>query len=233
MTTKNSKQGEFKMSTTIDIPSYAGDLKALIKQLSGMILEEKLEIFDKDAKLLAEQYANPLKLQQGDKAELFSLPNATGDKISLDSVLKQGTVVLSFYRGTWCPYCNLQLKNYQQILPQIKEAGANLIAVSPMNPDNSLGMKQTNELEFEVLSDVGNSVARLFTTVFKNSDAPIKAMTEMGYDFFSFYNEKSGELPVPATFVIAPDRTIRFAQSEGGDYRKRVEASDILNALEL
>jgi len=223
--------GEVVMSNVIEIPSYKENLKELIKQLAGMIPEDKFPIFNNDAKLLAEKYTSPLKLNTGDKANSFTLHNAKGKTVSLGAMLQQGSVVLTFYRGTWCPYCNLQLKNYQQILPQIKEAGANLIAVSPMTPDNSLGMIDTNELEFEVLSDVGNTVARQFTTVFKSNDAPLQAMTEMGYDFFSFYDDESGELPVPATFVIAQDGTIKFASSEGGDYRERVEPQAILDAL--
>lgn len=219
------------MSNVIDVPSYKDELKELKEQLAGMIPEDKFSIFNSDAAQLAKTHKSPLKLNKGDKASPFSLPNALGNQISLNTMLKQGPVVLTFYRGSWCPYCNLQLKNYQKILPQIKQAGANLIAVSPMTPDNSMGMKETNELEFEVLSDAGNNVARLFTTVFKNDNAPVKAMTEMGYDFFSFYGDESGELPVPVTFVISQEGTIKFASSEGGDYRERVEPQAILEAL--
>jgi peroxiredoxin len=147
-------------------------------------------------------------LKKGDKAPLFSPPNATGKTISIESYLRQGPEVLTFYRGVWCPYCNLQLKNYHQILLHILEAGANLVAVSPMTPDHSLRMKDTNALQFEVLSDTGNRIARQFTTVFKYSDEAIQAMKDLGYDFLGFYADESAEIPVPATFVIAPDSTI-------------------------
>jgi peroxiredoxin len=190
-------------------------------------------VFNNDALRLAEKYPSPLKLHKGDKAPLFSLPNATGKIISIENLLQQGPVVLTFYRGVWCPYCNLQLKNYQLILPQIKEAGASLVAISPMTPDQSLSMQEANALQFEVLSDVGNHVARQYTTVFKYSDASIQAMTDLGYDFFSFYEDDSAELPIPATFVIAKDKTILFAGSGGGDYRLRVEPKDILDAMEI
>ena len=94
-----------------------------------------------------------------------------------------------------------------------------------------MSIKEKNELEFEVLSDNGNIVARQFTTVFKNGDAPIQAMTDLGYDYDSFYGDNSREIPVPTVFIINRDRTISFAKVEGGDYRNRVEASEIINAL--
>lgn len=220
------------MSEVANVPSYNANLQQLIGELGSMLPPDKLAVFNTDAVRLSTQYTTPLKLKKGDTAPLFSLPNATGKTVSFENHLAQGPVVLTFYRGVWCPYCNLQLKTYQQILPQIREAGANLVAVSPMTPDHSLGMKETNALQFEVLSDIGNKVARQFTTVFKNGDAPIQAMKELGYDFFGFYGDKSAEIPVPATFVIASDRTIIFAGSGGGDYRERVEPRDILRALE-
>jgi len=219
------------MTNTNTVPSYKTEVEVLKTQLVDMIPADKFEIFNNDAKQLAESYSSPLKLTVGNQAPNFSLPNATGKTIDLKVELQNGPVILTFYRGVWCPYCNLQLKNYQQILPQIKAAGASLVAVSPMNPDNSLGMQQTNELEFEVLSDTGNKVAELFTTVFKSSEQPIQAMAEMGYDFSSFYDDDSTEIPVPATFVIAQDGQIIFADSAGGDYRDRTEAQAILDVL--
>lgn len=219
------------MSEVTEIPSYNDNLETLIGELGKLLPHDKLAVFNNDAAQLAKKFPSPLKLVRGDKAPLFSLPNALGKTINTENVLKQGPMVLTFYRGVWCPYCNLQLKNLQQILPLIREAGANLVAVSPMTPDHSFTMKETNALQFEVLSDVGNAVARQFTTVFKNDALPIQAMKELGYDFFSFYDDDSAELPVPATFVIAQDRTIRLAYSGGGDYRQRVEPKDILDVL--
>jgi len=219
------------MTETKTVPSYHENLDGLIEQLGQMLPAEKLAIFNNDARRLGEQHGSALQLSKGDKAPFFTLPNATGKAIELKNVLQQGAVVLTFYRGSWCPYCNLQLNNYQEILPDIRQAGAQLIAISPMTPDNSLQMKASNELAFEVLSDVGNKVARLFTTVFSNPQTSIQAMSDLGYDYHSFYGDSSAELPVPATFVIARDGNIVFAESAGGDYRYRVEPRAILDAL--
>jgi peroxiredoxin len=220
------------MTQVVTLPNYKEAVAKLIKDLGSMLPADKFAIFNNDARRLAANYPSPLKLQRGDKAPSFSLPNASGKVIVLEDQLRQGAVVLTFYRGVWCPYCNLQLKQYQDMLPQIREAGATLIAVSPMNPDNSLSMQETNALQFEVLSDAGNQTARQYTSVFRNSEASLQAMKDLGFDFFSFYDDDSAELPVPATFVIGRDRTITFAGSSGGDYRERVEPQAILEALE-
>lgn len=212
-------------------PSYSEGLKGLVAQLGEILPANALETFNKDAKQLARNHFSPLKLHVGDRAPLFSLSNAVGKIVALADLLKEGSVVLTFYRGTWCPYCNLQLNQYQQILPEIKRLGANLIAISPQTPDESLNMKEKNELEFEVLSDNGNMVAKQFTTVFRNADEPVNVMTELGIDFDSHYGDNSRELPVPAVFIINREGIITFAKSEGGDYRNRVEPKEILDAL--
>ena len=212
-------------------PIYKENLQTLFAQLKEMIPEDKMAIFNTDATQLATTHTSPLILTTGDMAPSFSLPDQNGNTVNLSNLWRQGPVVVTFYRGIWCPYCNLLLKNYQEILPQITAAGASLVAVSPMTPDNSLSVKEQNDLQFSVLSDKGNHVARKYTTVFKNSPAAINAMSDLGYDFHGFYDDESGEIPVPATFVIDTDGTVLMAKSAGGDYRERVEPQDILNAL--
>lgn len=214
------------------VPSYQESLKALREQLGGMLPADKLAIFDGDATNLGKRQVSPLKIHVGDKAPIFVLPNPQGESIKLADLLRQGSVVLTFYRGMWCPYCNLEIKNLQSILHRIKAAGANLVAISPMKPDFSKDMQEQNALDFHVLSDVDNAVSRQYTTVFQNPESSIKAMADLGYDFYSFYNSHSGELAVPATFVIRQDGEVLFARSAGGDYRQRIEPQTILDVLE-
>jgi len=211
--------------------SYKNEVNKLIGQLEGMLPKEQFQVFATDAKQLATNHNAPLRLNVGEKAPQFSLPNASGEQVNLANLLEKGSLVLTFYRGVWCPYCNLQLKLLQDALPQISAAGANLVAISPMSPDSSQGAIKENELTFEVLSDLGNKVAKKFTTVFKNSDAAINAMNDLGYDFYSFYDDKSAELPVSAVFVLDKSGKVIFAKSEGGDYRERVEVQEILAVL--
>lgn len=214
-----------------ETPSYAQGLSTLRTGLSEMLPKEALDVFDNDAEALEKSYTSILKVQKGEKVVDFSLPNATGQIVKLSELLTKGKVVMTFYRGSWCPYCNLQLGQYQQILPEIESYGGQLVAISPQSPDESLNIKEKNELSFEVLTDKGNMVAREFTTVFKYGDAPVKTMTELGFDFDHFYLDDSREIPVPAVFIIGQDQSVLFAKAVGGDYRNRVEPSDILEAL--
>ncbi|GAA3521416.1 peroxiredoxin-like family protein [Aquimarina addita] len=211
--------------------SYQENLKDLRSNLNTMLPKEALHVFDTDAENLQLNHKSILKLKVGEKAPDFSLSNATNKTITLSDLLEEKKVVLTFYRGSWCPYCNLQLAHYQKSLLHIKALGARLVAISPQTPDESLNVKEKNELNFEVLSDNGNIVARKYTSVFKNADTSINTMTELGFDFDRHYSDDSRELPIPAVFIIEKDATISFAKSLGGDYRNRVEVSEIINVL--
>ena len=215
----------------IAIPSYQEGLNELNANLSSMLPSNALEVFDADAKALQQEHGAVIKLKEGDKAPDFTLSNAVNESVNLYDVLKGSRVVLTFYRGSWCPYCNLALNQYQAILSEIKEAGGTLIAISPQTPDESLNIKEKNELQFEVLSDNGNIIAKQFTTIHANPEKSQAEMTHLGYDYNSYYSDEDSEIPVPATFIIEQDGMISFAKSEGGDYRNRVEPSEIMNAL--
>jgi peroxiredoxin len=219
------------MNKTKQIPSYNNEKIELQANLAAMVPKESLDVFITDANLLGKEITNPLKVSVGDKAPLFELSNALGNPVSLQKVFEKGPVVLTFYRGNWCPYCNLVLNSYQRILPEIKALGANLIAISPQKPDSSLDMKEKHALEFEVLSDDKNEVAKQFTTIIKNAIEAVDEAKKLGVDFYDFYNDDSRDIPVPALFVIDTNGSIVFAKSEGGDYSLRVEPQEILDAL--
>lgn len=198
--------------------TYRDGLQGLRSQLWELLPAQALSVFDQDAEQLQAQYPSILKVSVGDSAPVFKLPNAVGKEVDLQYLLSKGKVVLVFYRGSWCPYCNLQLALYQEQLDTIESLGAKLVAISPQNPDSSFSMQEKNALRFEVLSDAANEVARQYTSVFKYGQAPYQAMAELGYDFDSFYADASREIPVPAVFIIHQEGSIRFAKAEGGDY---------------
>jgi len=169
-------------------------------------------------------------LQVGEKAPSFTLPDALGRQISLAGLLQQGPVVVTFYRGEWCPYCNLQLHAYQQVLPQIKELGASLIAISPQTPDHSLSMSEKHELAFPVLSDQGNQVARQFSLIYSVEEDIRTLFKSLGSDIPAFNGDESWEIPVPGTFIISQDGTIRLTYADA-DYTHRLEPSALLESL--
>lgn len=166
----------------------------------------------------------------GDPAPEFSLPGVTGESISLLETLASGPVVLTFYRGAWCPYCNIQLAAYERSVPAITEAGGCLIAISPQTPDGSLSMTEKNHLTYDVLSDVGNAVARKFGLVYRIPDDLKAAYTSFGVDLAAINGDGSWELPIPATFVIKGNGRVQLVHAET-DYRKRLSPEAILDAL--
>lgn len=169
--------------------------------------------------------------QKGQSYIDFTLPNVNGGNLKLSEALKKGPVVLTFYRGGWCPYCNIQLKAYQDRLEDFKKRGASLVAISPETMDSSATTVQKNELKFDILFDKNNTVARKYGIVFKIEN-DLKAVYEkFGIDLEKNQNNKSWELPIPATYVIAPNGEIVYSFLNV-DYVKRAEPNDILKALD-
>ena len=160
----------------------------------------------------------------------FALPNAAGKSIVLKDLLKSGPVILTFYRGGWCPYCNIQLRAYQSVLPEISASGARLVAISPQLPDNSLDTVNKNALTFDVVSDVRNEVARSYGLVYSLPEEIRAALRSNNKALPSINGDQSWELPVPATYVIARDQRVALAYIDV-DYRKRLEPEALLTCL--
>jgi peroxiredoxin len=169
-------------------------------------------------------------LEVGAKAPDFTLEDATGKTVTLTEKLANGPVILVFYRGEWCPFCNLQLNAYQSIIEDIKDSGAELIAISPQTPDHSLTMKEKNELSFSVLSDVGNKVAESYNLKFSMPEYFRDIHKGLGVNLDEFNGNTSWELPVPATYVINKEGIIVAGVSDP-DYRTRMEPTEVLNVI--
>ena len=165
-----------------------------------------------------------------DQAPDFALRDPQGKMLSLSDLLRSGPAVVTFYRGGWCPYCNIQLRAYQAALPEIAALGARLVAVSPQLPDGSLSTAETNELTFDVLSDVGNTVARRFGLVYALPEELRAALRSNNKALPGINGDESWELPVPATFVIERDRRVALAAIDV-DYRSRLDPVAIVAAL--
>jgi len=169
-------------------------------------------------------------LKAGDRAPPIVLTDAKGAIVDIKSLLSRGPVIVTFYRGGWCPYCNLELRAFQQILPEIKAVGAALVAISPEKPDDTLSTAEKNALDFEVLSDVGQKVGRAFGLVYTFSDELKWAYREFGLDIPGKNGADEWALPISATYVIRQDGTIAYAYTDA-DYRDRAEPAAVLRAL--
>ena len=170
-------------------------------------------------------------LKVGNRAPQFMLRNAKGEIVDIGALRKKGPVIVTFYRGGWCPYCNLELKAFQEIQPEIKAAGASLVAISPEKPDATLSTTEKNALAFEVLSDVGQKVGRAFGLVYQFTEELRSAYRGFGRDIPA-HNGTAGEwaLPVSATYVIDRNGTIIYAYTDV-DYRDRADPRDVLDFL--
>lgn len=167
----------------------------------------------------------------GDSIPQIQLPNATGTLVHVNEVLSQGKkVVLAFYRGGWCPYCNLELRALQQFLPQIREKGAELIAIGPETPDNSLSTTEKNGLSFEVLSDENNEAAKALNLVYQIPEYLNDLYKTFGISLERSQENSERELPIAATYVIDTDGTITYHFLEE-DYKLRADPEAILKAL--
>lgn len=167
--------------------------------------------------------------QVGDHMPDFELPNALKQPVRLATLLQRGPVVLTWYRGGWCPYCNLQLHYLQQVLPQFQAAGATLVALTPELPDASLSTVEKHHLEFEVLTDYNNELARRLGLVFTLND-DLAGLYRRFMNLADYNGVDTNELPLAATYIVDPDFTIRYAYLNP-DYRQRAEPADILQAL--
>ena len=168
--------------------------------------------------------------KKSDVLPAFSLPNQNGKTVNLADLLVKGPVVVTFYRGGWCPYCNLELKAYQDQLANIKANNATLVAITPELPDESLSTTEKNALEFEVLSDVNAEYAKSLGLVFSLAEELRPIYLSFGIDVEKHNGEGQFDLPLAATFVVAQDGKIASAFVDA-DYTKRQEPSDVVAAL--
>jgi peroxiredoxin len=218
MSTENSANG---LQATLDIAKNAWEAKAP---------EQIKKIYGEGIADVTRQNIISKAKNSGDNAPNFTLKNATGKEVQLNDYLKKGPVVLTWYRGGWCPYCNMTLHYLQEQLPNIQLKGANLLALTPEMPDKSMSTVEKHQLQFEVLSDIGNKVAKQYGIVFKLTDA-VADTYQKGFDLHGFNGDESDELPLAATYVIDQNGVIVYTFLDA-EYTNRAEAKDILAALD-
>lgn len=191
---------------------------------------EVLEVMDAATQALFNENLSQKSIKKGDTLATATLSNAKNEKVNIEELLEKGPLVISFYRGGWCPYCNFELRALQEALPQINEAGANLVAITPETPDNSLTTSEKNEIAFDVLTDANNNYARDLGLVFKMPESLQEVYNSFGIDVEAHNGNTNFELPMPATLVVNSNKEVSYSfVSE--DYTKRADIPAILDAL--
>jgi peroxiredoxin len=166
----------------------------------------------------------------GDPAPMFVLRDGTGAELHVQVLLETGPLVLCFYRGGWCPYCNLELRAYQQQLGRIRQLGATLVAISPELPDRTLTTAEANQLGYPVLSDADNAVARQYRLTHTIDPEVVRYQLGNGNDVAAFNGSGRAEVPLPATYIVDTDGVVQFA-FVCADYTRRAEPEDVLAVL--
>ena len=216
-----------------NVPSYNDALQKFFSDSANKgkspFTPEEHKLMENSAKALAKQLPNP-GLKVGQHAPDFNLPNAMGKPVSLSSMLEQGPVVMVFYRGAWCPFCNLHLHALNKALPEFKKYNAQLVTITPQTPDKSAEQLVKDNFPFEVLSDLDSKVMKAYKMHFELSPEIISLYKKHGLDVEAFNGKGRTELPIPGTFVIDQKGVIRAVHAET-DYKQRMEPAAILKAL--
>ena len=213
------------------LPGYQKEVSEFLEKHKRKSIDEKDKaIMAKAALDLSRAMPDP-GLRPGVRAPDFTLVNAFGKEVRLSEQLKKGPVVLAFYRGAWCPFCNIELNVLQRSLTHFKEYDAILIAVTPQRPDKSKEQLEKAEYSFEILSDLDDSVMKSYNLYFEvTRELHELYKNRFGFDVTDYNGKGRLGLPVPGTFVISRDGVIRasFAKT---DYKKRMDPGDIVEAL--
>ena len=207
----------------------AAEEKAKVQSIVG----DKFGLITGDIERVRKEGTIKGALKVGQSIPDFTLPDAFGVQTSIKTLLAKGPVVIMFYRGEWCPFCNIEMHAMQKALPQMQELGATLVAISPEKPDHGIVMTEKNKLTFPVLSDYDNNVAKQFGIVFQMGEELSNFVRDTFKNDISLRNgQDSWELPVPATYVVDSSGVIRFAHVEVDFMMDRAEPEEVVAALQ-
>lgn len=211
--------------------SLNDELRAVRDRRGERIPAAMLEALDRATAELAASGQAGRALGAGARAPRFALPSATGRTVALDDLLAGGPVVLTFYRGAWCPFCDIALRALQQRQAEFTSRGARLVAVSPQIPDESLSLTEKNRLDFDVLSDLGSDVAKQYGLAFDVPEDVAAVYERLRFDMRRVNGGHPRTLPMTATYVIDQEGTIRWSFVDA-DYTRRAEPDDVLTAVD-
>lgn len=205
-------------------------IEELNENLAKQLPTEVLEVFGKSIQDLKAQDIEETSIGTGERFPDFSLPNTNDETIVLRELLKNGKVIVAFFRGSWCPYCNLELKALQGNLRQITDRNATLVAISPQTTYYSEELRNNHHLDFELLTDKDNALAKQLGISFGLQDFVIPTYGSLGIDLSEYNANDNNELPIPAVFVIDTDGNIiyRFVDT---NYMNRIDIQELIEQV--
>lgn len=208
----------------------AQQIEELNTSLAKQLPIEILEVFAKSIADLKNLNMEDNVIKTGELFPDFNLPNTNNKNVLLKELLKNGKVILAFFRGGWCPYCNIELKALQNNLKQITERGATLVAISPQTPRYSEELRNNHHLGFELLTDEDNALAKQVGISFVLQDFVLPIYNNLGINLSAYHENDNNELPIPAVFVVDTDSTItyRFVDT---NYMNRIDIQELIERL--
>lgn len=210
--------------------SLREQLDAYWRDASRRLGPERVQLFDAFVQSLATGGMLASCLKPGDRIPEFMLPSADGRLVSSSELLAHGPLVVSFFRGDWCPYCTLELKALQEALPEIEALGATLVAVTPDTGAALVSDQRRQNVSYCVLSDADNGVGMMFGVIYRVPDAIRELYLGFGLDLGARHGNAGWFLPIPATYIVDRSGIIRHAELEI-DFRRRMEPADIIGKL--
>ncbi|EEI90035.1 antioxidant, AhpC/TSA family [Sphingobacterium spiritivorum ATCC 33300] len=203
---------------------------ALRAQINTQLPASTVQAFEASVQDLKQRNIEAGVIRTGEKLPDFELPNVANNIISSKQLLSQGKLIIAFFRGIWCPYCNLQIRALNNQLNQVSDKKATLVAISPQSLSCNSNMATQHKLDFDVLTDKDNNYARKLGITFELQDFVKPYYKELGIDLAAFNANDTYELPIPAVFVVDTDHTVLYTFADT-DYTNRIDPDLLIAQL--
>lgn len=208
------------------------ELTEIQQSMATQLSEEVLDIMGSSLSEMLNQKLDSNALTVGDTAPDFSLKSTNQNNVNLYELLKTKPVIISFFRGSWCPFCVTELEHYQKnLVTDKKSIATHFLAISPQKTEISSQLCQNNNISLTILSDEGNEVAKKYGLVFTLPDNVRDLYKNLGANLPDFNGDNSYQLPIPATYIIDQNKKIIFSYINV-NYMERVDISELQNVLQ-
>jgi len=207
------------------------DIENFMEDFQKQVSKDTINSLDKFSNDLKESNIKSKALQIGEKIPEFTLSNQDSKIINIKEIVEKNKyTVINFFKGSWSPFCNIQLNALQRVFSQLKILNTTIISISPQTPDKSLYVKNKYSLDFPILFDKNNTIAKDFKIVYSLNDEIKKAYNDLNIDILEANRNGSFDLPLSSIYIVNKNYEIIYSCIEE-DYKKRCEAKEIINEI--